>query len=66
MLIRLATGQQAGTRTWSEPWHFGIGCRDEPTRADLSAGVVFTANADTVEMWYPDALTTPIRQVSLG
>ena len=64
-MIDLATGEQVSTTTWSEPWRFGIGCCDSPEGAALAGGVVFTLDDKTVEMWYPEALTTPLQRIQL-
>ncbi len=65
-MIDLSTGRSVSNRTWTAPWRFSVGCCDEPTRVYRSGGVVFTVSADTVEMWYPEARTTPLQVVSLG
>ena len=65
-MIDLATGQQVGERSWTEPWSFGVGCCDEPARVYRSGGVVFTVDREKVEMWYPEAQTTPLRVVPFG
>lgn len=66
VLVDLRTGRQVGTTEWADPWHFGIGCCDEPARAWISGGVVFTADSNSVELWYPAAVSTPMVTVSLG
>jgi hypothetical protein len=64
-MIDLASGSTVGDRVWTIPWHFGIGCCDEPQRATRSGGVVFTMDENTVEMWYPQQLTTGMQPVVL-
>ncbi len=65
-MIDLATGEQVGTTSWTEPWHFGIGCCEDPLGASLFGGVVLTYDAESVELWYPAEATTPLRRVDLG
>lgn len=65
-MIDLTTGRQVGDRSWTDPWSFGVGCCDEPARVYRSGGVVFTVDRTTLEMWYPEAQTTPLEVVSFG
>jgi outer membrane protein assembly factor BamB len=65
-MIELSSGNSVGDHTWTVPWSFGIGCCDEPQGASRSGAVVFTVDDDTVEMWYPEARSTPLERVSLG
>lgn len=64
-MIDLATGEQVGTTTWTDPWTFGIGCCDDPQSAAATGGVVFSWDENTVEMWYPEQASTPLREVTL-
>ena len=65
-MIDLRTGEQVGDRTWTDPWSFGVGCCDEPARVYRSGGVVFTVDRTKLELWYPEAQTTPLHVVSFG
>ena len=65
LMIDLATGEQVGTTTWTDPWRFGIGCCDAPEGASVAGGVVFTVDEETVEMWYPQALSAPLHRTRL-
>jgi hypothetical protein len=65
-MIDLATGEQLGTRTWTDPWSFGEGCCDEPARVYRSGAVVFTVDGTHLEMWYPEPQTTPLQTVTFG
>jgi hypothetical protein len=65
-LIDLRSGGRVGDRTWDEPWRFDIGCCASPEGAVVSGGAVVTVDGDTVELWYPEARTTPIVVVDLA
>ena len=65
-MIDVATGEQLGTRSWTEPWSFGVGCCDEPAKVYRSGGVVFTVDGTHLEMWYPEPQTTPLQTVKFG
>ncbi len=65
-IVDLRSGERVGQRTWTDPWRFSIGCCDEPARVAWSGGVVVSLNEDTVELWYPEARTTPLVVVDLA
>jgi hypothetical protein len=66
VLVDLRTGEQVGAKTWSSPWRFSIGCCDEPAGVTWSGGVVVSYDENTVELWYPEARTTPLVEVDLA
>ncbi|MEN9645119.1 MAG: hypothetical protein RL238_1788 [Actinomycetota bacterium] len=65
-MIDLTTGLQMGDRSWDEPWSFGEGCCDEPARVYRSGGVVFRVDGTHLELWYPEAQSTPLQVVPFG
>lgn len=65
-MIDLATGDQVGPHTWTDPWSFAVGCCDSPEGASAARGVVFTVDERSVEMWYPESVSTPLRRISLA
>lgn len=65
-VVDLRTGARVGEQTWSEPWRFSIGCCDEPAGVTWSGGVVVSLDEDTVELWYPEARSTPLVVVDLA
>jgi hypothetical protein len=65
-IVDLRSGERVGQRTWTEPWRFSIGCCDEPARVAWNGGVVVSSNEDTLELWYPEARTTPLVVVDLA
>ena len=65
-MIDLVTGEQLDSRTWTDPWSFGVSCCDGPSRVYRSGGVVFAVDGTHLEMWYPESQTTPLQTVKFG
>lgn len=65
-VVDLRSGEQVGERTWTDPWRFGIGCCDDPATVTWSGGVVVSIDEETLELWYPEARTTPLVVVDLA
>ena len=64
-MIDLVTGDRVSETLWNSPWSFGVGCCDSPEEAWVEGGVVFTVDADAINMWYPEELSTSLRQVAI-
>lgn len=65
-LVELRSGARIGDRTWDQPWRFDIGCCASLEGAVVSGGVVMTVDGDSVELWYPQARSTPLVEVDLA
>jgi hypothetical protein len=65
-VVDLRSGERVSGRTWTEPWRFGIDCCDGPAGVTWNGGVVVSIDEDTVELWYPEARSTPLVVVDLA
>lgn len=64
-MIDLSTGDRASSTVWNAPWGFSVGCCDSPEEAWAAGGVVFTVDADSIDMWYPWDVSTALRRVGI-
>jgi hypothetical protein len=64
-MIDLATGDRVSSTVWNSPWEFSIGCCDSPEEAWVAGGVVFTVDADSIDMWYPEGMSTDLQRVGI-
>ncbi|MFM8858183.1 MAG: hypothetical protein ACKOI2_13490 [Actinomycetota bacterium] len=64
-MIDLVTGDRASETLWNSPWSFTVGCCDSPEEAWVEGGVVFSVDADSIELWYPKDLSTSLQRVAI-